>query len=321
MPLDDREMLAMLLPEYRAYVNWMRAQGWQPLDRIPLPDARARMSQTHQSDVSAYTVNVERHEIADFSVHVVKPLSVSEPLPVVVYYHGGGWVMGDFDTHGRMVREIAEQARAAVVFVEYARSPEVRYPVPLEQCYRAVTWAAEQGTAAGLDAARIAVAGDSAGGTLATAVSLLAARRGGPKIVLQALLYPIVDCDFTTASYREFESGLNLSAAGMRWFWNHYAPDEALRLNPLASPLRASLDELKNMPPALVITAECDVLRDEGEAFARRLAAAGVPVTAVRFNGVLHAFMVLNQLVQERQAMSAMRLLAAELRHAFGETR
>jgi acetyl esterase len=321
MPLDDKEMLAMLLPEYRAYVEWLRAQGWQPLDRLSVPDARARMLETHQGDESAYAVSVERHEIADFSVHVVKPLSVLGPLPAVVYYHGGGWVMGDFDTHGRMVREIAVQSGAAVVFVEYVRSPEVRYPVPLEQCYRAVTWIVEQGNAVGLDAARIAVAGDSAGGNLAAAVALLTARHGGPKIALQALLYPILDCDFTTASYRDFESGLNLNAAGMRWFWNHYAPDEAARLDPLASPSRASLDELKNMPRALVITAECDVLRDEGEAFARKLAAAGVAVTAVRFSGVLHAFMVLNQLARERQAKSAMRLLAAELRHAFGETR
>ncbi len=321
MPLDDQEMLAMLLPEYRAYVEWMRAQGWQPLDRLAVADARARMRQSHASDVSAYVVSVEQHAIDDFSVYVVKPLHAKEPLPAVVYYHGGGWVMGDFATHGRIAREIALQTDVAVVFVEFTRSPEVRYPIPLEQCYRAVMWVAEQGAAAGLDAARIAVAGDSAGGNLAAAVSLMAAQRSGPRISLQALLYPILDCDFTTASYRGFESGLNLSAAGMRWFWNHYAPGESARLNPLASPLRAALSELKGLPPALVITAECDVLRDEGEAFARRLAEAGVPVTAVRFGGVLHAFMVLNQFAHERQAASAMRLLTSELRHALGATR
>lgn len=321
MTLDDKEVLGMLLPAYRAYVEWLRAQGWQPLDRLSVADARERMRQTHKSDVSGYAVNVEQHAIGDFLVQIVKPLGVPEPLPAVVYYHGGGWVMGGFDTHGRMVRELAVQSRAAVVFVEYARSPEVRYPAPLEQCYRAVTWVAEQGAAVGLDAARIAVAGDSAGGTLAAGVCMLVTRRSGPKIAMQALIYPIVDCDFTTASYRSFESGLNLTAAGMRWFWNHYAPDEAARLDPLASPSRASRDELKDMPPALVITAEYDVLRDEGEAFARKLAAANVPVMAVRFSGVLHAFMVLAPFARERQAVSAMRLLATELRHAFGETR
>jgi len=311
----------MLLPESRAYIEGLRAQGTKPLDQISVPDARARMRLMHKSDISAYAVSVEQHKIDDFTVHIVKPFDPSQPLPVVLYFHGGGWVMGDFDTHGRIVREIALQARAAVVFVEYARSPEAHYPVALEQCYRTLTWVVAEGAGLGLDPARIAVAGDSAGGNLAAAVSMLTARRNGPALALQALIYPIVDCDFTTASYRDFASGLNLTAAGMRWFWNHYAPDEATRLDPLASPLRATLGELQGMPPALVITAECDVLRDEGEAFARQLAVAGVPVTAVRFSGALHAFMVANQLAQQRPAASAMRLLASELRHAFGETR
>lgn len=321
MALDDREMLAMLAPEYRAYVEWLRAQGGPSLDQHSVPDARARMRQMQKGDESSYAVNVERHAIDAFSVQIVKPSGIEEPLPAIVYYHGGGWVLGDRDTHGRMAREIAVQSRAAVVFVEYERAPEVRFPVPLEQCYRALTWVAEQGRALGLDAARIALAGDSAGGNLATTVSMLAAQRGGPQIRLQALLYPVTDCDFTTASYRDFESGLNLDAPAMRWFWNHYAPDEAARTEPLASPLRASFDELGSLPPALIITAECDVLRDEGEAYAHKLAAAGVPVTAVRFGGVLHAFMMVDRLAQERQAASAMRLLASELRHAFGEMR
>jgi acetyl esterase len=321
MALDENEMLAMLAPEYRTYVEWLRAQGWPPLDQHSVPGARARMRSMQQGGVSSYAVTVERHEIDEFSVQIVKPSGVPEPLPVVVYFHGGGWVLGDFDTHGRMVREIAVQSRAAVVFVEYACAPEVRFPVPLEQCYRALVWAIGRGSDIGLDSTRIAVAGDSAGGNLAAAVSILAARRGGPRISLQALLYPITDCDFTTHGYRDFETGLNLDLPAMRWFWNHYAPDEATRLDPLASPLRSSLDELKALPPALVITAECDVLRDEGEAYARKLAAAGVPVTAVRFGGVLHAFMMIDQLAQETQAASAVRLLAAELRHAFRAAR
>ncbi len=321
MPLEDQEMLDLLAPEYRAYVEGLRAQGWPPLDQLSAPDARTRMRQMQNGDVSAFAVSVERHAVDGFSAQIVKPLGMPEPLPAVVYCHGGGWALGDFETHGRMARAIAVQSGAAVVFVEYACAPEARYPVPLEQCYRAVTWIAERSGAIGLDAARIAVAGDSAGGNLAAAVSMLAAQRGGPRICLQALLYPVTDCDFTTASYRDFESGLNLDAAAMRWFWNHYAPDEAARLDPLASPLRAPVDALKDLPPALVITAECDVLRDEGEAFARKLAAAGVPVTAVRFGGVLHGFMMIDQLAQERQAASAMRLLATELRQAFGWTR
>lgn len=320
MALDDKEMLDLLTPEYRAHVKWLRAQGWPPLDRHTVPDARARMRQMQNGDVTGYRVSVERHTIDEFSVQIVKPSSVEGPLPAVVYYHGGGWVLGGWDTHRRMACEIAVQSRAAVVFVEYACAPEERYPIPLEQCYRALTWVAVQGSAAGLDAMRIAVAGDSAGGNLATAVSMLAAQRGGPQICLQALLYPVTDCDFNTTSYRDFESGLNLDTRAMRWFWNHYAPDGAVRVEPLAAPLRASLDALNGLPPALVITAECDVLRDEGEAYARKLATAGVAVTAVRFSGVLHGFMAMDQLAQERQATSAMRLLATELRQAFSTT-
>lgn len=321
MTLNDEEMLAMLTPEYRAYMERLRAQDWPPLHAQSVSDARARMRQMQQGDVSRYTVSVERHAVDGFSVQIIKPAAVQEPLPSIIYYHGGGWVLGDFETHGRMARELAVQSRAAVVFVEYARSPEMRFPVPVEQCYRAITWVAEHGENFGLDAERISVAGDSAGGNLATCVCMMAVQRGGPQICLQALLYPITNCDFTTASYRDFESGLNLDAAAMHWFWNQYAPNETTRTHPLASPLRASLDELRGLPPALVITAECDVLRDEGEAYARKLASAGVPVTAVRFSGVLHSFMMVDQLAQERQAASAMRLLASELRQAFGATR
>lgn len=321
MALNDTEMLAMLAPEYRAYIEWLRAQSWPPIYSQPVPDARARMRQMQQGDVSSYAVSVERYAIDEFSVQIVKPSAVEEPLPAIVFFHGGGWVLGGFDTHGRMVRELAVQSRAAVVFVDYARAPEVRFPVPVEQCYRALTWVAERGHSIGLDAARIAVAGDSAGGNLAASIAVMAAQRGGPHIRLQALLYPITNCDFTTASYREFESGLNLDAAAMRWFWSHYAPDETARTHPLASPLRASLDELGSLPRALVITAECDVLRDEGEAYAHKLASAGVPVTAVRFGGVLHSFMMIDQLAQEWQSASAMRLLSSELRQALGTTR
>lgn len=321
MALDHSETLARLTPDYRAYMDWLRAQRLQPLPALSVSDARARMRKMQQGDVSCYAVSVERHAIDGFSVQIVKPSGVEKPLPVVVYYHGGGWVMGDFETHGRMARELAVQSRAAVVFVEYARAPEVRFPVPVEQSYSALIWIAERGEAVGLDAERIAVAGDSAGGNLATCVCRLALQRGGPQICLQALLYPITDCDFGTSSYLEFESGLNLDAVTMRWFWSHYSPDETARSHPLAAPLRASLNELRGLPQALVITAECDVLRDEGEAYARRLASAGVAVTAVRFSGVLHSFMVADQLAREQQAAAAMRLLASELRQAFDAAR
>ncbi len=317
MAFDDEKMLALLAPEYRAYIERLRATGGPPVSELSVPDARKLMRDMQQVDVSSYPVTTERHALDGFSMLILKPAALHEPLPVIVYLHGGGWVLGDAYTHARMVREIALQSQAAVVFVEYERAPEARFPLPVEQCYRSLTWLAERGRSLGLDTSRLAIAGDSAGGNLAAAVSLLAARRGGPSIRLQALLYPVTDCDFTRPSYRDFESGLNLDLAAMRWFWEEYVPDPVLRADPLASPLRALEDELKNLPPALVITAECDVLRDEGEAFARKLAAVGVSVTAVRFAGTLHGFMMVDELARETQATSAVRLLTAQLSAAL----
>lgn len=317
MPLEDRKMLDLLAPEFRACVERDRAAGGLSISEMTVEQARQLMRDMQQADVSSYPVSTERHAVDDFSVLVMKPTKAVGPLPVVLYLHGGGWVLGDCDTHARITREIAVQSQAAVVFVEYARAPEAPFPAPLEQCYRALTWVAEQGGSLGLDAARIALAGDSAGGNLATAVSLLAARRKGPTIRLQALLYPVVDCDFDTASYLDFAQGLNLDRESMRWFWEKYVADAAARLDPLASPLRATVEELRTMPPTLVISAECDVLRDEAEAFARKLAGAGVAVSAVRFAGALHGFMVVDELAGAAQVVSAMRLLNAELRAAL----
>lgn len=316
MPLDDDIMLARLAPEYRAYIERLRAQGGRALDQLSVTEARQLMRDAQPAGLPPGAITVTRHILDSFSVRIVRPAGLNGPLPIVVYYHGGGWVLGDFDTHARMAATIAVSSRSAVIFVEYARAPETPFPQPLEQCYRALTWVAEEGASLALDPSRISVAGDSAGGNLAAAVALLCAGRGGPRLCLQALIYPVTDCDFSTASYREFASGLNLETSAMRWFWDRYIPDPVERMQPLASPLRASVDELRNLPPALVITAECDVLRDEGEAYARKLTQAGVSVTAVRFGGVLHAFMMVDELASSTQAVSAMNLLATHLARA-----
>jgi acetyl esterase len=316
MPLDDNKMLALLAPEYRGYIERERAKGGRALEQLTVAEARQLMRDMQTAGAPRGAVTVVRYTVDSFSVRVVRPVGVSGPLPMVVYYHGGGWVLGDFDTHARMVADLAIASGSAIIFVEYALAPETPFPVPLEQCYRALIWAAAQAATLGLDQDCISIAGDSAGGNLAAAVALLSARRGGPQIRLQALLYPVTDCDFSTASYRDFESGLNLDMAAMRWFWDHYISDLAQRMQPLASPLRAPLEEMRNQPPALIITAECDVLRDEGEAFARKLAQAEVPVTAVRFAGVLHGFMMIDELAFSTQAISAMELLGAQLAKA-----
>jgi acetyl esterase len=255
----------------------------------------------------------------DVKVRLVTPPSASTPLPVVLYIHGGGWVLGNADTHDRLVRELAVGAGAAVAFVEYDRSPEAQYPVAIEQAYATAQWLTREGAAEGFDVARIAVAGDSVGGDMTAAVAIMAKQRGDVTFVHQSMYYPVTDAGQDTDSYREFADGPFLTAKAMAWFWDCYLPEVALRAEITASPLRASVDELQGLPPALVIVDENDVLRDEGEAYARKLTAAGVRTTSVRINGILHDFMMLNSLRETAAATAAVELAIHTLRKAFAQ--
>ncbi|MDX3383376.1 alpha/beta hydrolase [Streptomyces niveiscabiei] len=248
---------------------------------------------------------------------IVKPAGAEGTLPVVVYIHGAGWVFGNARTHDRLVRELAVGAGAAVVFPEYDLSPEARYPVAVEQNYAVARWVVEQGAGHGLDAARIAVAGDSVGGNMTAALTLLAKERGDVPLVQQVLFYPVTDAAFDTPSYHQFATGYFLRRDGMRWFWDQYTADEADRAQITASPLRATTEQLTGLPPALVITAEADVLRDEGEAYAAKLREAGVAVTAVRFQGIIHDFVMLNALRGTQAAEAAITLATDTLRTAL----
>jgi acetyl esterase/lipase len=241
----------------------------------------------------------------EVAIRIVRPLGLATPAPVVVYSHGGGWVFGDPGTHDRVVRELAVAAHAALVFVDYTRAPEARHPVQVRQGEILLAWIAEHGAMAGLDPGRVAVAGDSSGANLATVWAMLSGDRPGIDLAAQVLFFPTVDAGFDSGSYREFAAGPYLDEPTMRWFWDHYLPDVSRRVDPTASPLRASLDALRGLPPALVITAESDVLRDEGESYARRLAEAGVDVTAVRYLGTMHAFVVLDALARTPAARAA----------------
>ncbi|GAA1952326.1 hypothetical protein GCM10009754_21610 [Amycolatopsis minnesotensis] len=236
---------------------------------------------------------------------------------MLVYLHGAGWVFGNAHTHDRLVRELAAGTGAAVVFPEYSLSPEARYPVAIEENYAAAKWVAEHGAEHGLDPARVAIAGDSVGGNMTAAVTLLAKRRGGPRFVQQVLFYPVTDAAMDTESYELFADGYFLSRTGMHWFWDQYTTDEAERAEITASPLRATLDDLAGLPPALVITGEADVLRDEGEAYANKLRRAGVPVTAVRYQGAIHDFVMLNALRETHAADAAIRQAVDILRTAL----
>ncbi|MEU9384479.1 alpha/beta hydrolase [Streptomyces sp. NPDC048279] len=248
---------------------------------------------------------------------IVKPAGATGTLPVIIYIHGAGWVFGNAHTHDRLVRELAVGANAAVVFPEYDLSPEVRYPVAIEQNWTVAQWVVAQGATKDLDAGRIAVAGDSVGGNMTAALTLMAKERGGLPLLQQVLFYPVTDASFDTPSYHQFAEGYFLRRDGMFWFWDQYTTDEAERAQITASPLRATVEQLKDLPPALVVTGEADVLRDEGEAYADKLREAGVPVTAVRFQGIIHDFVMLNALRGTHAAEAAISMAVRTLHAAL----
>nr|WTB34717.1 alpha/beta hydrolase [Streptomyces sp. NBC_00830] len=248
---------------------------------------------------------------------IVKPSGAEGSLPVILYIHGAGWVFGNAHTHDRLVRELAVGAGAAIVFPEYDLSPEARYPVAIEQNYAVAQWVVEQGASKGLDASRLAVAGDSVGGNMTAALTLMAKERGDIPLVQQVLFYPVTDANFDTGSYHQFAEGYFLRRDGMQWFWDQYTTDEKQRAEITASPLRATTEQLTGLPPALVITGEADVLRDEGEAYANKLREAGVAVTAVRFQGIIHDFVMLNALRETHAAEAAITMAVGTLRTAL----
>jgi acetyl esterase/lipase len=225
-------------------------------------------------------------------------------------------VFGNAHTHDRLVRVLAAGANVAVVFPEYSLSPEAKYPTAIEQCYAVALWAAS-GAAAGIDSSRLAVAGDSVGGNMAAAVTLMAKQRGGPTFRQQVLFYPVTDANFDTGSYEQFATGYFLTREAMKWFWDQYTTDPKQRAEITASPLRATLADLAGLPPALVLNGEADVLRDEGEAYANKLRDAGVPVTAVRFQGMIHDFVMLHALAHTHATEAAFLLATATLKAAL----
>ncbi|MFJ2190017.1 alpha/beta hydrolase [Kitasatospora sp. NPDC087861] len=248
---------------------------------------------------------------------IVKPAGSREVLPVILYIHGAGWVFGNAHTHDRLVRELAVGTGAAVVFPEYDLSPEARYPVAIEQNYAVAQWIVREGATKGLDGTRLAVAGDSVGGNMSAALTLMAKDRGDVSLRHQVLFYPVTDAAFDTNSYHQFATGYFLRRDGMEWFWDQYTTDPAQRVEITASPLRATTEQLAGLPAALVITGEADVLRDEGEAYANKLRAAGVPVTAVRYQGIIHDFVMLNALRETHAAQAAITLAIETLREAL----
>ena len=287
MPLDPQmQDILTLTAEFRAVPNHQKTAQQARADTLERSAAMAGMGDGPQPIAS-----VEDRTIpgpgGDIPIRVYTPDSPSGGG--ILYFHGGGWVICNLDTHDAPARALANLSGATVISVDYRLAPEAKYPAAAEDCYAATQWASEHASELGIDASRIAVSGDSAGGNLAAVVAQMARDRGGPPIAFQALIYPVTDLDFTTASYIEHGGeGDLLSAEDMAWYWGHYLESPEQAKEPYAAPLQAS--DLSGLAPALVITAEYDVLCDEGEAYARRLWSAGVPTTLTRYDGVIHGF-------------------------------
>ncbi len=309
-------------PGSQAFLDALAKAGGPPIYTLSPEAARAVLAGAQaipvkKPDADIQDLTIPVGPLGKTEIRVVRPKGNTTRLPAILYLHGGGWVLGDKATHDRLVREIAVGVQAAVVFVDYHRSPEAQYPVPGEEGYAALRYVAEHAGDFNIDPERIAIAGDSVGGALAAAVTLMAKQRGGPTLVQQVLFYPVADANFETGSYNQFAEGPWLTKKAMQWFWDQYLPDHAKRAEPAAAPLKATLEQLKGLPPALVITDENDVLRDEGEAYAAKLAAAGVPVVQVRYLGAIHDFVMLNGIAETQPTRGAIAQAVDTLKRAL----
>jgi acetyl esterase len=305
MPLD---------PQAKAFLDTLKATRAPGFEKLPIPLARGAFFALRRLAGPVERVAHVKDETipGNLSVRVYRP-SHAAVQPALIYFHGGGWVLGGLDTVDGHCRRLANAARCIVVSVAYRLAPEHKFPIPSEDCYHATRYVAENAQALGIDPDRIAVGGDSAGGNLAAVVSLMSRDRGGPKLSFQLLIYPVTDSTMDTPSHREFASGYMLTRAEMLWFRNHYLPRLEEGLNPFAAPIRAK--DLRGLPPAWVLTAEYDPLRDEGEAFAKRLREAGVPAKVHRYDGMIHGFFQMSGIMN--QAKTAIGDAAEALRDAW----
>lgn len=283
---------------------------------LPPEEGRALLEKVQESPVDKLPVDIEDLKVdtgqwGSINVRFVRPEGNTDKLPVIFYIHGAGWVFGSAQTHDKLIRELAVRTNSVVVFPEYSRSPEAKYPTAIEQSYAVLQKLSELAESKGLDLTELAVAGDSVGGNMATVMTILTKERQGLPIQKQLLFYPVTDANFTTDSYQEFAENYFLTKEGMKWFWDQYTTDDSERSEITASPLRATSEDLADLPPALILTGEADVLRDEGEAYARKLRDVGLAVTQVRFQGMIHDFVMVNSLDQTNATRAAM-LLATQ---------
>lgn len=298
------------------FLNALNSGVSKPMEQMSPQEARQVLTNAQKgaklppAQVSEKTIIVNDTVL---KLKIIKPENTKGVIPVFMFFHGGGWVLGDFPTHERLIRDLVRESGAAAVYVDYTRSPEAHFPVAANQAYMATKWVAEHGKEIGVDGSRLALVGNSAGGNLVASVSLQAKNFNGPKIRYNVMLWPVTNADFNTKSYNEYANGYFLTRNMMKWFWDNYTTDADDRNNIFASPLRANKEQLTGFPPTLIQTAELDVLRDEGEAFGRNLNAAGVPVTVTRYIGLIHDYGLLNAISDEPTVRTALSQAGSEL--------
>ncbi|GHO82543.1 alpha/beta hydrolase [Dictyobacter formicarum] len=313
----------VLEPKMLTFLQAFESSGDPPVYTLTPNEARTVFARVQRSGSRVkLPAEIEDRVISggptgQIALRIVRPQGAIEMLPAILYFHGGGWVLGDKETHDRLIREIANGVPAAVIFVDYDRSPEARYPIAIEQGYAALTWLTTHGDELCIDITRLAVVGDSVGGNMAAVTTLLAKERQGPEIAFQVLFYPVTNADLNTHSYHQYGDGsFWLTSDSMKWSWDSYV-EVSKRKDPTVSPLQASLEQLRGLPPALIITIENDVLRDEGEAYAHKLQEANVEVTATRYLGVIHDFIMLNAVAESSASRAAIRQANDALSRAF----
>lgn len=300
----------------QAFLNVLNSGNGKPIEQLTPQEARQILIGAQKgvklpsAQVSEKIITVNGQSI---KLKIVKPDNATGTLPVFMFFHGGGWVLGDFPTHERLIRDLVRSSGAAAVYVDYTPSPEAHFPVAINQAYEATRWVAEHGQEIGVDGSRLGLVGNSVGGNMVASVALQAKQFNGPKIRYNVMLWPVTDANFNSASYNQYENGYFLTKNMMKWFWDNYTTSASDRNNILASPLHATTEQLKGFPQTLIQTAELDVLRDEGEAFGRKLDAAGVSVTVTRYNGMIHDYGLLNPLSQEPTVKTALEQAGAEL--------
>ena len=313
-----------ILRQVREFLKGLNSGTGKPIEQLSPADARAVLVGAQKSvtvdysgiDESERTITQDGQTV---KIHITKPIGAKPNSPCFIYIHGGGWVLGDYPTHRRLVRDLVVESGAVAIFLDYTPSPEAKYPTALHEIYAAAKWVSAQGNEVGVNGKNMAIVGNSVGGNMTAAVALMAKEKKGPAFKLQVMLWPVADANFETSSYDAFAEGRFLTKKMMIWFWDNYLPDVNKRKEILASPLQASLEQLKNLPPALIQTAENDVLRDEGEAYARKLDEAGVPVTLTRYNGLIHDYGLLNPIAGVPAVKVALLQAAAMIKKSLQE--